>query len=71
MNYIPNMLATVRKELQRYKGYWPFIADKAKVSYSFIAHTSSGHTPDPGVVRLQRVLDVLWKIDQGKLKLPE
>lgn len=71
MEYITNMLATVRKELRRKQGNWPFIAKRAGVSYSFVAHVANGHTPDPGVRRLQKVLNVLKKIEDGGIKLPD
>lgn len=70
MEYMPNILGTLRKELHRRKGYWPFIAKRAGVSYSFIAHVAGEVTDDPKLTGVQRVLDVLYKIETGKIKLP-
>lgn len=70
MDYMPNMLGTVRKELNKHKGHWPEIARRAKVSYSFVAHIAAGFTEDPRVSRLQRLLNVLKQISDGKIVLP-
>jgi len=67
--YHPNVLAAVRKGLEKHKGIWPQIARLSDVSYSYLAHVASGYTPDPGIVRVQRVWDTLHKIETGKIKI--
>lgn len=69
MDYM-NIKATLIKGLRRYKGHWPFIAQEAGVSYTFITHTVAGRTKDPRIGCVQKVLDVLKQIEDGKIKLP-
>jgi len=59
MEYINNMLATIKKELHRRKGQWPDIARNAGVSYSFVAHVANNHTENPRIQECQRVLNEL------------
>jgi len=61
INHI-NMLATMKKALERNRGNWPAIAIKAKVSYSWLIHVMSGHTKNPRIQECQRVLDVLHRM---------
>jgi len=65
-----NIKKTLIETLNKHRGNWPFIAAKAGVSYSWVTHVVSGHTPNPRVDECQRVLDILKKIDDEKLQFP-
>ena len=66
-----NIQPTLKKTLHKYKGQWPFIAREAGVSYSWMVHVMAGRTPNPRVNQVQAVLDVLQKIEEGELAIPE
>jgi len=68
MNII-KIKATLKKNLEKRRGHWPKIAREADVSYSWIIHVMSGNTKNPRVEEVQRVLDVLKKVEDGKLAL--
>lgn len=59
MEHVSDVLGIVVTELNNRKGSWRSLAKKAGVSYSFVAHIASGHTPDPRISGVQKVYDVL------------
>jgi hypothetical protein len=54
------MLRYVRKNLQSRRGDWPDIAKKANVSYSWVTHVMQGKTPNPRIIQVQSVYNVLY-----------
>jgi len=66
---IINIKATLKKNLEKRRGHWPRIAREADVSYSWIIHVMSGNTKNPRVEEVQRVLNVLVRVEEGKLAL--
>lgn len=76
MNHI-KIMPTLRKELMRHKGKWPQIQFHSGVSYATIYNivhkrkslSNKEKEIMPQVDIAQRLLDVLYKIDQGKIEL--
>lgn len=53
------LLQSVLEELQARKGQWPALARQAGVDYSWLTKLAQGRIRDPGVVKIQRLADVM------------
>jgi transcriptional regulator with XRE-family HTH domain len=47
----------VRDLLEKHRGSWPQIADKAEVSHSWLSKFVNGHIPNPGISTLKKIRD--------------
>lgn len=56
-----NILDTVIDDLQRRKGDWPAIAEKADVSYSWLTKFAQGKINNPGIRTVDRLKTILRK----------
>jgi len=65
MDHVSDILGKVRRELGKRRGKWKVISEKAGVSHSFINHVHSGYTPNPRILHLQRVYDVLKEMESS------
>lgn len=59
----------LRKNVEQRRGKWPKIAAEAGVSYSWLVQVMNGKTPNPQVKQVQKVVDVLRKVERGELLL--
>lgn len=47
----------VRELLERHRGSWPQISEKAEVSHSWLSKFVNGHIPNPGIETLKKIRD--------------
>ena len=65
-----NLLQFTKDELTKYRGAWPWIAERAGVSYSFITHMMQGTRTRLYIDSLQKLADTLVDIANGDLPIP-
>jgi len=51
------ILEYVLTELRDRKGYWPAIAARTKLQYSWLTKLAQGGIPEPGVNKIQKLAD--------------
>lgn len=60
----------VTEKLTQYRGIWPWIADNAGVSHSYITSMMQGERKRLYVDTLQQLCDTLVDIENGDLPIP-
>lgn len=53
------MLAALKFDLARAKGYWPRLAEQTQIDHSTIARIARGDTPSPQIDTFQKIRDWL------------
>lgn len=63
MNDSPSLLHDTRALLERHRGKWPALCERAEVSHSWVSKIARGEITNPTIQRLQRVHDCLQALD--------
>tara|TARA_R110001599_G_scaffold339851_1_gene559740 strand:- start:30496 stop:30705 length:210 start_codon:yes stop_codon:yes gene_type:complete len=58
-----NLLEYVTSNLKAHVGSWPKIAEKTGVPYHTITKIASGKTKDPGISKIQSLVDYFREIE--------
>ena len=60
------LLKQVRSALERNRGRWPEIQHRAGLGYNTVRRIANGDTADPGVLRVQKLLHVIERLEAGR-----
>jgi hypothetical protein len=60
------LLGQMKSRLALAKGRWPLICATAGVDYVWLTKVMQGRIKDPGVFRVERVIDALNRLDQER-----
>lgn len=66
----PSLLHKMKTRLSAAKGRWPSIAATAGVDYVWLFKVMQGRIKDPGVTRVERVINALDLLDSADLPQP-
>ena len=61
--YRKNLLNHVKEKLKTHVGSWPKIAEKTGVPYHTLTKIASGKTRDPGISKVQALVDYFSEKD--------
>lgn len=60
------LLDQMKSRLAAAKGSWPLVCETAGVDYVWLTKVMQGRIKDPGVFRVERVIEALNQLDKRK-----
>lgn len=64
-----DIVGSTMRELERYRGQFPAVAYKAKVSYSWLVKFAGGTFDHPRMTEMQKLITTLGRLRRGQIKL--